>query len=356
MHFHCAFSDSLILAGDYSTCYLFGKNGKVIRKIGNEGRGPGEYLILSQMDFGNNSDIYLRSSGDILEYSTDGQFINRYKDILKNDTGFIGKWLQLNDSLFIGYIANSSGIEKNRFAIFSKYGNVKHELKNYRILERKKPYFSDTESYADLYCFKYQIFIKQIVNDTLFVLTSDYRLQPKYVFDFGKYSHQPFLGGPEELMEYSLKKGNTITLENIFQTNDHYFLCCDFHLNFPAKRLTTKTVRANITSDYNTTMALGVLNKRTNNFSFCQATETDNPLYTTGLINDIDGGPRFYPMKMINDSTMVMWIDALEFVNHINSPEFIASQPVFPDKKQSLIEFASKISDTDNPVLMCVTF
>jgi hypothetical protein len=356
IHLDCLFSDSLILAKDYSNCILYDLHGKFLRKIGSKGRGPGEYLLVPNADFGRNGNIYLKGSYDLIEYSVDGKFIYRYKNILKNNSGSVGNWLQINDSLFLGYVANSTGLEENRFIIFNKQGNVKYALKNYRILNRERSFFSDQESYADLYRFENQIFVKQIVNDTLFILTSDFKLQPKYVFDFGKYSYQPFLGGPGELMEYSLNQGNKIWINNLFQIHDYYFLCCDFHFNFPAKRLTTKSVREGITTDYNTTLALGVLNKKTNELSFCKPTETDNPLFTTGFFNDIDGGPRFYPMRMVNDSTMVMWIDATQFKEHIKSQDFIYSQPLFPEKKQALIDFASRITIYDNAVLMFVTF
>jgi hypothetical protein len=355
IYLNCSFSDSLILVNDYSNCYLFSKNGDFIRKIGNQGRGPGEYLMLSQINFGNIANIYLKSSYDLVEYSVNGQFFNRYKNTLKNNTGTINNWLQINDSLFIGYIANSSGTEKNRFVIFNKYGNVFQEFTNYRILLRKGSFFSNEESFSDIYRFKNQIFIKQIVNDTLFILTSDYVLKPKYVFDFGKFKYQPFLGGPDELMDYSTNQGNIITLKNIFQTDEYYLLCCDFHLNFPAKRLTPKTVRENITTVYNTTLALGILNKKTNDFSFCKTTETDNQLFTTGLFNDIDCGPRFYPTKQVNDSTLLMWIKAEDFLNHISSDDFKNSVPKNPEKKKQLEEFADKITMFDNPILMCVT-
>jgi hypothetical protein len=352
----CLISDSLILAKDNLNCFLYDLNGNLLRKIGSEGRGPGEYLLLSNSNFGWSGNIYLKGSYDFIEYSVDGKFINRYKNILKNNTGNVGHWLQINDSLFLGCIANSTGHEENRLIIFNKKGKVKYALKNYRALNRERPFFSETERYVDLYRFENQIFIKQIVNDTLFILTSDFKLQPKYVFDFGKYSYQPFLGGNDELMKFSLNQMNKIWVEKLFQIHDYYLLCCNFHLNFPAKRLTPKKVKDDFTTYYNTTQALGVLNKKTHEFVFCKPTETDNPLFATGFFNDVDGGPRFYPMRMVNDSTLAMWIDVVQFKGHIGSNDFKNCQPLYPRKKLSLIDFEHRISNNDNAILMLVTF
>ena len=355
MHMDCLFSKNVILVKDYSNCYLYDINGNFLNKVGNMGRGPGEYLLASTTSFGRNGNLYLKGSYDMIEYSLDGKLISRYKNLLKNNTGNVENWLQIDDSLFLGYVSNSTGVEKNRLIIFNKKGEVKNALKNYRILNRKGSFYADQEQHADLYRFEDQIFIKQIVNDTLFTLSSKFKLEPKYVFDFGKYTYQPFLGKPEDLLKYSTDQGNKIWLNNLFQIHDYYFLCCNFNFNFPGKRLTPKIVRNDVTTDYNTTLALGVLNKETNKLIFCKPTNTDDPLFTTGLFNDIDGGPRFYPMRMINDSTMVMWIDPKLFKDHIKSPEFKNCIPLYPEKKQALIDFASKISEFDNAVLMLVT-
>jgi hypothetical protein len=89
---------------------------------------------------------------------------------------------------------------------------------------------------------------------------------------------------------------------------------------------------------------------------FCKPTSTDNPLFASGIYNDIDAGPRFFPKKIVNDSTMVMWIDAKQFKDHIASDDFKNNMPKFPEKKKQLEDLANSLTEFDNPVLMLVTF
>ncbi|MBK7480889.1 MAG: hypothetical protein IPI69_14995 [Bacteroidales bacterium] len=53
---------------------------------------------------------------------------------------------------------------------------------------------------------------------------------------------------------------------------------------------------------------------------------------------------------------MVMWVNAAELKAHVASDDFRNNVPKCPDKKQKLEELANKLSVTDNPVLMFVTF
>jgi len=45
-------------------------------------------------------------------------------------------------------------------------------------------------------------------------------------------------------------------------------------------------------------------------------------IVATGLFNDIDAGPRFYPKKQVNDSVMAMWIEAKQLKDHVASDDF----------------------------------
>jgi len=106
---------------------------------------------------------------------------------------------------------------------------------------------------------------------------------------------------------------------------------------------------------YNTTKVLGLYNRSNNSLSFSKLTSTANTLFTTGLYNDIDAGPRFYPFKQINDSTFVMWMTASSLKDHIESDDFKKSNTKLPDKKKSLEELASRLTDLDELILMYVS-
>jgi hypothetical protein len=100
---------------------------------------------------------------------------------------------------------------------------------------------------------------------------------------------------------------------------------------------------------------LGIYDIKSKELRFCEPTSTDNPLFTSGLYNDIDCGPRFFPKVMVNDNTMAMWVNAIDLKNHVASADFIKSEPKFPDKKAKLRDLADNLSESDNPVLVLIT-
>ena len=200
---------------------------------------------------------------------------------------------------------------------------------------------------------QYSIFYKEFYNDTLFYLTNHYKLVPRYVFNLGKFK-EPVSERAKLLLGPSMPK--YIYVWNVFQTEKFLLLDCQFGDNFPARRLTPKNIMGITTTMNNTVNALGVYNKQTNELTFCKPTNTDNPLFTSGLYNDIDAGPRFFPAKQVNDSTMLMWMKAEELKAHVASDDFKNSAPKFPEKKRQLEELANNLSELDNPVLMFVTF
>jgi hypothetical protein len=75
-----------------------------------------------------------------------------------------------------------------------------------------------------------------------------------------------------------------------------------------------------------------------------------------GLRNDYDGGVNFYPRKMVNDSTLAMWIDAFRLKEHVASEAFKNSTPKYPEKKKELEAFVNQLNENDNPVLILCTF
>lgn len=349
------FSDSLIFVSDLRNCLLYNKNGNFISKIGNKGRGPEEYNSITNLEIGLGNKLYLQSLFDLYKYDIDGALTNKYKNIFSVRSDYISMWLQLDDSLFLGKVNRMTGQEKYKALIFNVKGQVKYYFRNYIFLNRKKPLAGIDESYANIYFYNGVIYFKEWCNDTLFLLTKEFYLNPVCRFNFGKYSQQ-FLQGNDDLQDYVSRLNNYIWMENVFQFPGFLFLDCNFNKHFPARRLSSRKIMENVTLDFNTTHALGIYNVQTNKLIFCKPTETDNPLFTSGIYNDIDAGPRFFPSKQINDSTMIMWIDAKQLKDHVASDDFQKSIPRYPEKKRKLEELASSLTILDNPVLMFVTF
>jgi hypothetical protein len=351
----CRFSDSVILVNDYSKCELFNSKGDFLNEIGTRGRGPGEFEFLYQADLLKSKTIYIQSTDDLLEYKMNGSFLNMYRNTFRIDGDDIRGWNLINDSLFFGNVANYSGQSKYKALILNKKGNVKYTFKNYDQFNRKKPCYGCPDQYVYFNIFRSELFYKQFFIDTLFLLNNDYELIPKYSFNLGRLKMPASVRASNDV---GFELWDYISMDDVFQTEDYLLLKCRFGHRFPAKRFTAQT------SIYpggdpiwiNTNYVLGIYSKHTGDFRFCKPTSTDNPLFTSGIYNDIDAGPRFFPTKQVNDSTLFMWIDANMLKEHVASDDFKNNVPKYPEKKKQLEELANNLNELDNPVLMLVTF
>lgn len=354
----CVISDSLILAKDISKCLLYDYDGNFITKIGEKGRGPGEYNYISNVIIAGDNKIYIQSLNDLIIYDINGEYIRKCKNYFLFNQDYIYSWNLLNDSLIFGHIPNSTGKKKYKAIILNQEGNTLKLYDNNILFNRVKELFSPQEGHANIYSFNGKYFYKEIYNDTLFYLDNNYQLIPSIAFEFGKYS-EPVSHRENKTLEkdlgYTKEWSSYLYLENVYQNNKYLLLDCQYKGHFPVKRKTPRIV-SGVKSDYNTTNVLGIYNKLSGELVFCKPLSTDNPLLSSGIFNDIDAGPSFFPMNMVNDSTMVMWMDAKQLKDHVASDDFKNTTPKSYEKKKELENLANNLSEFDNPVLMIVIF
>jgi len=353
-------SNGLIVTTDLSSVAVFDSDGHFIRKFGTKGRGPEEYQFIQNLSFAKDNKIYFKSLYDLLEFNVDGSFIKKYKNtFLIKDNYYLASWYIIDDSLFFCHVPNSTGNMEYKAMIMDKNSNIKHTYKNFILFHREHKVASTLEDHAMFPQFQNKFFYKDVYNDTLFQLTDDYQLIPKYSFNLGKFK-EPL----SERTKFPPKWNQYIYLNGIFLTKDYLLIDCSYNYHFPAKRITQKKPPAFITDAqfikdygwYNTRSMLGIYDKSSGNLIFSKPTSTDNPLYTSGLYNDLDAGPRFLPIKMINDSTMVMFVKAKDLKDHVESEDFKNNNAKYPDRKKQLENLANQLTIMDNPVLMMVIF
>jgi hypothetical protein len=351
-------SKDKILATDNNALFLFDLKGKFLTKFGSKGRGPGEYQFIRDLTISNNKKIYLKSLYDLFEFDINGKFVRKYANIFRTNDYFFSDYYLINDSLFFGNLPNSTGKNVYKASIINKQGKAIQTFKNYIQFAREQGRgFRTEDELAYFSIYKNEMLFKGSYNDTLFQLSDQLRLIPKYLLNFGKYT-DPLSERGKSLTEWNSQL--YIKLNKFYQTESYLFLVCDFGKYFPAKRLSPKKLKLPtgkvIDSWYIGQKVLGIYDKKAKEISFSKPTNTDNSLFATGLYNDVDAGPRFLPEKMINDSTIVMWIEAKEFKDHIASDDFKNYIPKYPEKKRQLEELAKNVKVFDNPILMIVTF
>jgi len=345
--------EEIIFINPGMSLVLFDRTGKFVAKFGDRGKGPGEYLSVMDLSVLGEK-VFFRSGKDLYEFSLFGEFIQKYTGILAPQDKYQLEYITfVDDSLLFGHIQNNDGQTPIKGMLINKKGSVRKKYDNFDILENKGSRINGGST--QVYTFNNSVHFKEQFNDTLFYIDNDFNLIPKFSFIMGD------LKMPESIrsdfFEYFQKMNNYYAIENILETPHYLFLDINFGNHFPANRLTPLKGAgpggADLTT--NTTNCLAVYSKETSELQFCKPTTTDNPFFTSGLYNDIDAGPRFFPSSQVNDSTFVMLVNPFDLKKHVESEEFKESRPLYPEKKNELKMLADSLDENDNPVLMFVT-
>lgn len=345
------FSQEFICVCDFQSCYLFKKNGDLFKKIGRQGKGPGEYGIISGMCFSTNGKfIYLSSYSSINIYSIEGNFIKSVSiQSVKTKDGNdvpIRPWAAIGNNLFLANIPNYSGNQKNKLIVFDENGHIIKEFKNYQFFKSSLNIANTWDNSTSFYQYGDLYTVKILKNDTLFRLTKTLGIYPDYIFSFGKY-RLPFENEYHSVEDFFSKIINYITLNSILESKKYFYLTCDFG-NYTSGYEITKTLTSGQNYTYKNTLVKGIYNKITDQITFLQPSQAD------GFINDLDGGMNFFPQKILNDSIMVSWVDAYQIKAYVASDTFKNSIPKYTEKKKELEKLANSLSENDNPVLMLV--
>jgi len=163
---YVSYIDDCTIIGDYmllknlKQCFLYTRQGKFIRQIGKEGRGPGEYQFVNIVAFDSDTNIYMQSLRDLLEYRIDGTPIKKSKNqfMLNNSMQeYFTSWFLINDTLFFGHLPNSTGLIKNKALLMNKKAETIKSYKNYILFKRERPVGSGFENFAHVYKFDHLI-------------------------------------------------------------------------------------------------------------------------------------------------------------------------------------------------------
>lgn len=342
--------DSLMLISDPQGFFLYTTSGDLLSIVGRIGRGPGEYIYGLNGRIGEHLNIYINDGRGLVEYNYSGEFISRYQ-VFSNPEIFKWAptaWTMICDSLIFVHIRNNSGREEFKAFIIDKDGTIRHRFKNHNFYEGRA---GTKSSFASLYSINGQVTFLESFNDIVFRLDMNLELDPTYVFHWGKY-----LISPNEYWSRfalsTLHDRQWARANDIFETRDFIFIDVLSYLTI-LKRTIPVSIPG-VSSTLYTNRILGVYEKKTSKLVIAEITRTDEKLQITGLFNDIDGGPRFYPKFRMGDDRIAMPIDAYELKRYIMSDSFRNASALHPEKKKALEELANSLSEEANPVLMVV--
>jgi hypothetical protein len=307
-----------IFIRDNKALYQFSNTGKFIRKIGKNGNGPGEYgNVFGFTVLPDKNEILLVAypSKKILVYNIEsGEFKRSFSVKFRNFSSII----EFPNNQITFHIANaapnSNDMNENRLYFTDSNGISLDSIPSSGI--RKEGNIAG--DLISMYKSTNNLFYMTFLTDTLYLVSEDKQRKPYAIFNMGKFKTDPEIKLTPELLETDKHKLMPVQLE---ETPSYFFIT--FMKGFKSEQL-----------------LYGIYNKNENNLNFIEYGKE-------GIQNDLDSGLPFWPKHVINNSTLVSYLDAYKIIEFKQTPT--NAQTAF-----CKLERIEKIKENDNPVLMLV--
>jgi hypothetical protein len=314
--------ENFYIINRFNTILKFHGNGSFQTKIGNVGRGPGEFTVAHDIDINSEDhNIYLVSAWQkkFNVYSESGEFKRSFNMPLYAPIDF-----RFADDNILCYCENHMGNIENSFTLLDTKGLVIKSFPNRYPFKNHDAFGFPRENI--FYRFNNKLFKKEVYSDTIYTYEK-MAFKPHIVIEIGKK-----LITPDARSKYDMREigKNYIMPLNLFEFGDYVYY--DFVYKFvPPDDV---IIYSYIGSKRNNYQAL---------FNRSQ-----------GIFNDLDGGPNIVPRTTKDDNTIIALVDALELKTYISSEAFKKSTPKYPEKKIQLEKLVNNLKETDNPVLILV--
>lgn len=306
-----------------SEIFCYNDDGKFLFKLSKNGRGPEEYAYIYDFDVTKNNLLVVLTRSRLLSFNITDSAFNYLKTLnFKTDPGFVAIGPDQNH-LLLSY-GSSHGNEPYRNVLINMNGDTILKIPNlYKYSKNTKMHFAaifeninfDSD---DLLHFKFWL------NDTVFTLTEDNKIEPYLVFNsHGKQTTTEALANFSEntMREY-------INVQNIIETPRYL-----------------------IYRFFNQKLCVRVFDKTSSKIFYIDYKSRD---MTSWLTDDLTGGVNIEP-KFCVDGNIYAWTDAITLKKHIASDQFNSSAVKFPKMKEEIKKLAQSLDETDNPVLIVVT-
>ncbi len=315
---------------------IFDSKGRFVKLFNRKGRGPQEYDEMGGMrvDF-TTGNIIVRSYTKSLEYTALGEYIrtinypDSIKDVLSYNTIF-----KLDQNRYIFPISVSKSKAYSAI-IADSASNILHKIdypQSGRDLIAASGGFSTiTDSY--LFSYKGVPRVMRAQDGEIISIAKDFTIDTIYYLNYGKYritgDNVKTMNNQSPLIHRFL---------NIMESENYLF----FYFNLRSLAHKPMVLLAKQSTGIETTQTLShaLFNKKTGEFTLVDQPEK----YQKGMVDDLEGGPAFWPDYISGDGYMISYITALDFITYSQREEC----------SRYFKEVASKLKETDNPVMVLV--
>ncbi len=326
------FSDSLIFISDRDHILKFSSDGKFLKRIGKNGRGPGEINSIKMTSIIPEKRmiaVHDATMKKITYFSFNGELI---KTVSLPDLSYVKI---LNDGGYISYDQGLAISEKYTFCLTNESGDMISVVKNYKPWKNPSgvAIVTSAVSFEPFYTYQDKYYFKGMYNDTVYSFNGD-KIIPNYYINLGKYKlpdeKRAERLSPEQVQSFRVY-GPNYHWANVFESGGLIFLTTNSYGKGATNYIT--------------------INKKDYNNSSKSFKGVSKGL----ILNDLDGGPYFWPKGCVNDNQVFMPIDVVRLKKYIEITKSGKIPIKNPELRKQLEIMVSKSDISDNPFLMVVT-
>jgi hypothetical protein len=305
----------------------FDKSGKFLYKLDQQGRGPNEYIYLSDYDIKPEKNLMIvLTRGKLYFYNeTDSGFLMVKELDLKMQPQY-SDFYPGKDNILLSFTA-STGENKYQCVCISPEGDTLFKRPNYYRFTRISKVVMGFSTDNIINKNDEIIRIKGFLNDTMFTISRDHKFIPYMVMNTGgKSMTTDFLANvpPPDMSSGTSPAAAFLQISEILEAERYLFY----------------------RYYYQKTSSWGVYDKNSD-----QTYRFDSKSL---LKDDISGGLKIEP-KFVCNGLIYSWTDALSFKNYMSGDEFRKAEVKNPDRKRELEKLAESVKEDDNHLLIVIT-
>jgi len=222
----------IYINNEFQDLFVFDLNGKFIRKIGNKGQGPGEFLEVRDFIFTPEGTIEILDFKKIESYTLEGKHLGTIKRF-----DFLGTDFYINPMNFCKSPSSKyyfwGGMQYGNNTHFNRTGNLMYRLNSDMQIEAGffEKNFGDGGTRDRFTYYKDKILIVSSPADNhIYQINPNDSVTMRYIFDFGKYSVK---AGKDDDRTTIAIDNYVNSIKNYYET-DHFMF---FNFSFTSQRL-----------------------------------------------------------------------------------------------------------------------
>ena len=297
-------NNRIYISDNHGKISIFSMEGQHLNTLNKIGRGPEEYVRLTDYTVNSSGNIFILSeTNGIIEYDSKLEFIK--KTSFYSESGYY-YWdiTLLKEGLFASNVYDLKSFELGYKQALTIYHNSLDAEASYSTeVISKNPYSFSTAPYRH-YVYDGDLVIYRMVSDTIFGIDLDnnYSKSVKYILNSGSYTFT------EETFKNSdnYLETNSISLNALLETDSYLFISFDF-MNLAPESF----YRGDSRSIYDrNSYVYSVYNKTTGKLSLLNQ---PIPGYL-GLNDDLTGGPPFWPKAISQKQELIAFHNTIDLI------------------------------------------